>query len=838
MSKVFFHSQEENFLERKRLNELIKVSLKSPLVLVTAPVSFGKTTMIKKYLNSYKSNDYLYFTVRGESEESLWNKFCFSLENIDLSLTRKIKKIGFPKEFKKSKDIIKEISISLINRSLKKNDTFVLVLDDFENEKFKSISQFIELLALENLKELCIILITRENLSFEYLEMQMKNDCRVIDNVDLEFNSHEIKDYAYLNGESLTDAQSEYIYNMTKGWMFLIRLMLNDYKSSRQLDKLFQAPEYIKNVLYDRQTNENKDAVLKLLPVENFTPEQAAYLIGSTDSSLVTSNLIKERTLITIDSKSGKYTIYPLLKESLKQEFKLKRIDEKEIFMNCGEWFESLSDFEQAISYYIKAQDYNKASQLINYLKISSPMDKNLIYLYKIFSALPEEFRFKNVNVYLSFLLSYIIAVDFEKGQKLYKEAKRYYLTKSEMKTSHKLLGDLCFIECILQFNDAEKFLNSVKRTYNYFEGDFYYDNFLNKKFFFGLPNVLFAFYRSPGSLEHTAEIIKECSAYFAKITNGYGIGADFLVQSEYNLLTGDYEAANLLAKKAVYKAELEGQKGMVLSSLFVLLRIAMVYGNKPECDVLIEKIKSLGQTSEIMLSVSQVILGYFYGCTGSNKEMPLWITVENSSNCKLLPKIESVKYIPICLSMIIRGKYIELEVLASTMKDVYETKDNFALGIIYSYIFKCISKWNLNQKEEALEALAKAIKLSEADDIVHLFIELSLYILEPLDLLSKHNRYAKRLLGNCKASKQIFEGKNLEDKNNDFLLTDREIEVVKLIIDGYKQSEIAHMLYVSLPTIKKHVQKIYRKLGVSSKVEAIKLIKTNPTLSRIIPEG
>jgi|TARA_R110000824_G_scaffold31783_1_gene103084 DNA-binding CsgD family transcriptional regulator len=55
---------------------------------------------------------------------------------------------------------------------------------------------------------------------------------------------------------------------------------------------------------------------------------------------------------------------------------------------------------------------------------------------------------------------------------------------------------------------------------------------------------------------------------------------------------------------------------------------------------------------------------------------------------------------------------------------------------------------------------------------------------------------------------------------NTDPKLTPREIEVVKLIVEGMRYKEIAVELGLSYETVKTYVGRIRKKLGVSSKTE------------------
>ncbi len=51
--------------------------------------------------------------------------------------------------------------------------------------------------------------------------------------------------------------------------------------------------------------------------------------------------------------------------------------------------------------------------------------------------------------------------------------------------------------------------------------------------------------------------------------------------------------------------------------------------------------------------------------------------------------------------------------------------------------------------------------------------------------------------------------------------LTDREVEVLRLIAKGYKSPEVAALLGISTHTVTSYVRDIYRKLGISSRAEA-----------------
>jgi LuxR family maltose regulon positive regulatory protein len=63
--------------------------------------------------------------------------------------------------------------------------------------------------------------------------------------------------------------------------------------------------------------------------------------------------------------------------------------------------------------------------------------------------------------------------------------------------------------------------------------------------------------------------------------------------------------------------------------------------------------------------------------------------------------------------------------------------------------------------------------------------------------------------------------------------LTDRELVILRLLATELSQPEIANELYVSVNTVRTHIQGIYRKLGAASRGEAITIAREQRLLSR-----
>lgn len=74
----------------------------------------------------------------------------------------------------------------------------------------------------------------------------------------------------------------------------------------------------------------------------------------------------------------------------------------------------------------------------------------------------------------------------------------------------------------------------------------------------------------------------------------------------------------------------------------------------------------------------------------------------------------------------------------------------------------------------------------------------------------------------------QMFAGQKKASLNG-FNLSARELDVLNLLVDGYSYKMIADELFIAMDTVRSHIKKVYEKLHVNSKSEAVaKALKNN----------
>jgi LuxR family maltose regulon positive regulatory protein len=134
-----------------------------------------------------------------------------------------------------------------------------------------------------------------------------------------------------------------------------------------------------------------------------------------------------------------------------------------------------------------------------------------------------------------------------------------------------------------------------------------------------------------------------------------------------------------------------------------------------------------------------------------------------------------------------------------------------------------------LGNTQIALESLSQALNLAEPEGYVRLFIDEGLPMAELLNLAISQDiapDYAGRLL--AAFPEDVLGVVPIDSKlsvNTQMLvepLSQREMEVLCLMAEGYKYKEIAERLVVSINTVRHHTRNVYGKLDVNNRTQAI----------------
>jgi LuxR family transcriptional regulator, maltose regulon positive regulatory protein len=140
-------------------------------------------------------------------------------------------------------------------------------------------------------------------------------------------------------------------------------------------------------------------------------------------------------------------------------------------------------------------------------------------------------------------------------------------------------------------------------------------------------------------------------------------------------------------------------------------------------------------------------------------------------------------------------------------------------IGVLQALAWQALAR-----PAEAQAALERALALAEPEGYIRVFVDEGAPMAVLLHVVQQRlatagqtdlAAYAERLLQQCPEPPAAAPGLRVS-------LSDRELEVLRLMAAGLTNDEIAHRLYISLPTVKRHISNTYHKLRVSHRTQAL----------------
>ena len=802
-------------LHRAHVKKDLEKIFSTPLFFVISSMGFGKTTAVRDFLSKKRKVKNIWFTFDDDTVEDIWTwvKFCRTVEMTNAQLGKKMFESGIPQSELDFEHLISEI------RSVMEGET-VVVLDDIHFCQSEILTGAVERIARAEIPDLHFVLIGRTPPLMDVDELVAQGKAHIMTQENLEFSKLESEDFFILNDVQLNESEVNELYEKTKGWTSELYLALMHYRAYGEFRSMECGSKLMRSAVYERYNEEEQRMLLILSKLNSFSLDQAQFVTMKREVKDLIVSMYESNCFVKFDAKAGVYSFHEMLRILLSEEFAKSEIDDREIFERQGDWCLAAGNRLGAISAFSKCGDHEKVLDIMAGSYASTLMNVAPRVITKAFEKMDLATRLSHPIGYLTYIYSYSVIISTRRGSKMLEEARSYYSRMKDLPDKNQVMGEIALIESISAFNDLEKMFDCYKRANEYFNGGtskiFNADVIIT----FGVPLTLFLYQQQPGTMLRLAELVENDFEIFNYISNGCGAGYEFLVRGEREYLVGNFEAAEMAAYKALYKARAREQHCIVLSASFLLLRLSISRGMVKEIEEillqLMQEVETLG--NPILLSCYEFIVGYVYSYLGKYDQIPRWLNEGNIREAKLMAPARNTGYAIVAKILCERGDYTELENLCQNLFQLYTEKHNL-IGVILSLIFECICKYHISGLDEAKPLLEKALKLAEPDDSVTLFAEHAYELIPILEAIN--TPFAKRIIP---IARRFVEARKIcrSSGRREIPLTKRECEVMDLVAEGYTAEAISKILFVSHSTVKKHTASAYEKLGVNKKADAI----------------
>jgi LuxR family maltose regulon positive regulatory protein len=193
----------------------------------------------------------------------------------------------------------------------------------------------------------------------------------------------------------------------------------------------------------------------------------------------------------------------------------------------------------------------------------------------------------------------------------------------------------------------------------------------------------------------------------------------------------------------------------------------------------------------------------------------------------------ESSAFYPLCIEVLIANKEYE-KALGLIDQIMVLLKDSAGGNKTTILVLQAWAYQNKGNKREAVSTLETALQFAESDDHLSVFVSKFRYIEELLRTIEAKGVF-KNILARIFAAQQARMSAQSNTINKDIHLdteslieplTERELEILRLLNSHLPTPDIADMLALSVNTVRTHIKSIYAKLGVHSRTTAIDVSK------------
>jgi LuxR family maltose regulon positive regulatory protein len=264
------------------------------------------------------------------------------------------------------------------------------------------------------------------------------------------------------------------------------------------------------------------------------------------------------------------------------------------------------------------------------------------------------------------------------------------------------------------------------------------------------------------------------------------------------------------------------------------MLRILFSRGEWEAIEALLDRIESFSREYHIPPWVSNITEAVKARAWLAQERVDLasgWIAEHGLDPNHVPHPIEEHMYVALARILSAQGKFEEAIRLMERMLKLAE-EHKYTSRIIEILIIKALALQKSGQTDQATAEIQRALALAEPGGFVRIFLDEGPQLAQLLYKVIKGgytSEYASYLLSafqvpelhrKPEAKMQIYNDEVIEP------LSDREIEVLKLISEGLTNQEIAARLYLSLNTVKVHNRHIFGKLNASSRLQAVSKAK------------
>jgi LuxR family maltose regulon positive regulatory protein len=872
-TKLHIPPVRSELVPRPRLIERLNAGLQRKLTLISAPAGFGKTTLVSDWVRHIDLAVAWLSLDGGDNDPARFLAyFVAALQTVDKSIGADVLEA-----LRAAQALPLEGQVTaLINQISALPHGLVLVLDDYHLITGETIHNALAFLLDHLPANMHLVIATRADPSLPIARLRGRGELSELRLTDLRFTPDEAA--AFLNqvmGLGLAADNVSALTSRTEGWIAGLQMAAVSMQGRDDIDSFVSAftgshryiMDYLLTEVLRRQPESVQTFLLQTSLLERLSGPLCDAVTAGDDSQRTLETLeSKNLFIVPLDDERQWYRYHRLFGDLLRQQLERTQPDwVLTLHRRASAWFEHSSLIPEAIDHALSAEDFERAADLIERAAPSTVMRSELATFLRWVEQLPyEQLRERpSLGAYHAWTLllsgrwlevteSYLQDVGTDAEHISWKLAPMRALiamfqgrVPDALELSRRALEEL---------PDDDLFLRSVAAwslsLSRLAEGDLAAGRKALEELVVmsqEMGNVvvaamalcsLAAFHKRQGRLRE-AKALYERALELATDDRGHRLPVVSEPLMGLGEIWREWNELELAARNITEGIEWTKQwaETSALDGYMSLARLEQAKGDVDSAHEAIRKAQQLAvqfnatELDDLMVALLQARL---WIAQGNIEAAQRWVEEhepdKGASGTELhreaffaTSRLQKYRDLVVARVLIAQDRPAEalksLELLLPGMEQ--QRRIDLALEIL---VLKALSHQALGDYEQALGALGRALSLAEPGGYVRTFLDEGSPMARLLYQAAARGiapQYTGKLLAAFPAAEAV-EGFQVSAMELVEPLTERELEVLRLIAEGLSNQEIAQQLFLSLSTVKWHTHNIYGKLGVHNRTQAV----------------
>jgi LuxR family transcriptional regulator, maltose regulon positive regulatory protein len=379
-------------LPRRRLTSMLDEAVTRPVTLVSAPVGAGKTVACANWA-----------AARARSGRVAW----LSLDEGDREAPRFWASVASalavggaaPLPFvPRGRDATDGLGADAIQALRKSSASVTFVIDDVQALEDSDVLPGLAFLLQHVPPALHFVLSGRCVPVMHLAKIRVASGLSEIGAADLACTSEEADAYFAGLGLSCDPGVRDELLRCTEGWMTGLRLaaLIAQRDGVLTASAIGTDPivaDYMRDEVLDHQPAPVKDFLYRTSVAERLTGDFADYLTGATGGALILDRLDRRNSFVSRDG-DGTYRYHPFLRDSLHGELRRQLPQEVPVlFGKAARWYGTHHDALTALFYCAEACDWDYFSRVLTEVGYAEALPDRLADLEAVLGLVPEERR-------------------------------------------------------------------------------------------------------------------------------------------------------------------------------------------------------------------------------------------------------------------------------------------------------------------------------------------------------------------------------------------------------------------------------------------------------------